>query len=240
MTDRRRRVHGGEREGLERIVLLHRLERRRHRSRRFVGRLRVEVWIQGRDPHPQHARVGECLRRNRLAHHVGEHRRCRVAHGARIFPAVLRVERERAIDEIDERRMRLAPDREERGGRLRPRLEHHLLRRFALMYVEAREQREHRRPDGIEVGLWADEARLAPRLLRRHEGRRPHHVTGLRRIREVRLAEPGDAEVEHFGLTGPRDEEIRRLQVTMDHVLRMRGGEHVEHLVHRREHGRRR
>ena len=98
------------------------------------------------------------------------------------------------------------------------------------------EQLEEQEPQRMDVG--GGRRRLSLDLFWCRIARRQQVVDAARQTEVVLLEELGDAEIEELHLAIAGDEDVRRLEVAVDHQARMRIGDRVAHLEEDRELGR--
>ena len=212
-------------------------------------RAEAEAHRRLRAVHRRRRRRRRGHRRAALSLAIRERRPQRLLHRTCARPAVRLVERERAIDDLDERLRSIGRDRAERL-RLRGRGgDHDLHVRLRVVHDPPGKQGEQRRADGPEVAQRVDLFGAPERLLGRHEGRRADGDSGARaEMRDLLRRAPGvvcvvelvaerdgaearDAEVEDLRDVLPREEDVLRLDVAMHDAAGVRGREDVEQPV---------
>jgi hypothetical protein len=151
-------------------------------------------------------------------------------HLAGVGVAVGRVLGERPLHDRHDRRGHLLCPAPDRLGLVLEDLEQHAVRGVGLERAVLGEQL-------VEDGAQREDVRagvrlLAPDLLGRHVVGRPHHRPGLR---QLRLAEAGEAEVQDLHAAAGLDVHVARLEVPVHDSPGVREGEPLAQLLHDRE-----
>jgi hypothetical protein len=185
--------------------------------KRIAARRRVFAGVGGR-PARERAQIGRELARARVA----------LRRVLRETAAEDRLEPRRQLGmEAPRRRRFVAQDGRQRlGGARAPE------RRLAGQHLV------ERAAEGEEIGAGVE--RLPPHLLGRHVGRRPQEPAflrgedlepaSLRRSGLLLLDELGQPEVEDLDVPVRADHDVRGLEIAVDHVRPVRGGQPIRHL----------
>ena len=161
-------------------------------------------------------------------------------HGSRAGPAVLLLEGDGAIDDLNEARIEAARHGRERARREVGGRDQHLGSALAGVDRLAGDELEQGRAHRPDVRLSVDLRAISDRLLRRHEAWGAEQEAGRRLLGAEARLHLREAEVEDLETALLRDEEVVGLDVAMNDALLVRGGEHVEQLLADLEHVRER
>jgi hypothetical protein len=219
---------------------------RHHRDRdRGEGEHRQRAAMPAAEPHEALARR-VVVRRHEL---TGEEPPDVLAERTGVGIAVDRIELERLGHDRHEVRRRARRGLGERLDVVGARLVHDLGRAHAGDRRQAREQLVEHRAERVDIALQI--GRLAARLLGRHEAGRTEHRADLRaqrlvvavvelavwrvRLRAIGLADDlREAPVDDHGLAVLADEDVRGLEIAVDHAALVG----MRHGIDRREHRR--